>query len=101
MEEFGLEFLAGHAPPETATHFRVPFFRLRPALTTRPLLRLPDEPVALVFDFLCTVPDRAAASRTLECNRQFYQRLQELRRSLSSIGATQLTHRHWQAHFGP
>jgi cytokinin dehydrogenase len=101
IAEFAGEFFSDLKGSETAADFPTGFYPLRPPLSRTPLLRLPQEPDAFLFDFLCTVSDEIQAARMVERNERFYGRVRAMGGSLYPIGSTPLSPEAWQAHFGP
>jgi FAD/FMN-containing dehydrogenase len=79
----------------------VEIFALNREKFTRPLCRIPDEP--LIFGFGC--PSRASdiemAHRMVERNRRFYERARELGCKLYPIGSVRLSHQEWQEQYHP
>ena len=71
-------------------------------LSTRPMLRLPDEPVAFLFALLRTAvpPEQAVVDAMLASNRALYERAVEVGGTQYPIGSIPLNRSDWIEHFG-
>lgn len=68
---------------------------------TMPLFRLPDEPVAFLFDILRTAPpDPNVVAAMVASNRELFERDRDLGGNRYAIGAIPFTPDDWRQHFG-
>ena len=95
------EVLSQLALEEIGEDLPIEVIALNRETLTRPLFRVPNEPVSFVFGCLLRTPDTEAALKKVERNRQFYQRARELGCKHSAISSVQLTPQEWQEHFHP
>lgn len=95
------EILAQLTLAEIQDDLPIEIFALKSEKFTRPLCRIPKEP--LIFGFGCPsrAPDIEAAHRMVERNRRFYERARELGCKLYTIGSVKLTPQEWQEHYHP
>ena len=76
-----------------------PFWTRR---STRPMLQLPDEPVAFILALLRTAPpDPAVIQAMLESNRALYESARDVGGKQYPIGAIPFSRADWVEHFGP
>ncbi|MCU0492123.1 MAG: FAD-binding protein [Chloroflexaceae bacterium] len=101
-----LDFL-GHVqatlrPLAADDRFSVLLIPMRPARSTRPLFRVPNEAYAFGFDILRTAPnDPAAIEAILAYNRELYDKNRAMGGTNYPISAVRLTPEDWQRHYGP
>jgi len=100
-DQFLSEILAQLTLAEIQDDLPVEIFALKREKFTRPLCRIPDEP--LIFGFGCPsrAPDLETAQQMVERNYRFYQRARELGCKLYTIGSLNLTPQEWQEHYHP
>jgi cytokinin dehydrogenase len=101
LDEFAGEVLAEMDPSSIERDFPVEFYCLRPALCTRPLFRLPEEPLVFLIDVLTTAAGPAAASHLVRRNRRFFERVREMGGKFYPVNAVPMTHEDWREHYGP
>lgn len=68
---------------------------------THPLLRMPSEPVAFLFDILSTAPDSIVAAQMVARNRTLFERARDLGSKRYVISAIPFSQDDWEQHFGP
>lgn len=100
-----VEFTEKVMPELTAADLGVGFAGLYPIPTarlTRPLFRVPDEPVVYLFDLLrFPHPGDLGTARMLEQNRRYYDLAVMLGGTRYLVGAIpDMTKRDWRGHFG-
>jgi cytokinin dehydrogenase len=88
-------------PADIGVDFPISFFFVNTAACTRPLLRLPDEPLACLWNLMTTMPDREAADRIVDLNRQFFDRARAVGGKHLPVSAMPLSRQDWQEHFDP
>lgn len=101
VDEFGMEVLNSIDPAELEADFPIEFYPFYTARCTRPLFRLPDEPVAFLLDVMSTYSNRDTAMKIVERNRRFFERSRDMGSKHYAITAIPLTHQDWQRHFDP
>lgn len=101
VDEFGSEVLASIDPAELEADFPIEFYPFHTALCTRPLFRLPDEPIAFLLDIMSTYSDPQTAKKIVERNRRFFERSREMGSKHYAITAIPLTRDDWRGHFDP
>ena len=76
-----------------------PFLRAR---LTRPLLRVPDEPVVFLFGLLRTAPpdDQAVLTEMIGGNRDLFEQARDVGGRQYPIGSIPFSHVDWVRHFG-
>jgi cytokinin dehydrogenase len=101
INEFAAEVFASLDPSLIEPDFPVEFYGLNTSLSTRPLFRLPAEPVAFLIDVLTTYSDPTVAARMVARNRQFFERSRELGGKLYGTNSVTLGPEEWQEQFEP
>jgi cytokinin dehydrogenase len=101
MNEFTAEVFDSLDPALIEPDFPIEFYGFNTQLCTRPLFRLPDEPVAFLIDVLTTYADAEIASQMVKRNRRFFERARELGGKIYPSGATPLTQEDWPLHYAP
>ena len=91
IDAYADPILAALTPDDLGPDFPILFIPIKTNRITRPLLRMPDEPVAFLFDILSTAPDAAAAAQMVARNRTLF----EAARNLAGI------HQASSTEFGP
>jgi len=81
--------------------FPILFIPLKTAHLTRPLFRVPDEPVAFLFDILSTAPNADVAAQMVARNRTLFERARDLGSKRYVISAIPFSEHDWQQHFHP
>jgi cytokinin dehydrogenase len=87
-------------PADISIDFPISFFIVNRAVCTRPLLRLPAEPLACLWNLMTTMPDEAGADWMVQRNRQFFDRAREIGGKYLPVSAMPLSRQDWQEHFG-
>lgn len=80
--------------------FPIECYAINTRLCQRPLLRLPDEPVAFLIDVLTTYANQALADRMLDLNQGFYERARQLGGKLYGTNTVTLGPEDWREHYG-
>ena len=88
-------------PADLGPDFPILLYPLRTDRFTRPLFRVPDEPVAFLFDILRTAPDDDVATRMIARNRILFERVRDLGGKHYTISAIPLSEKDWKEHFQP
>lgn len=101
VDEFGQEILAAIDPAELEADFPIEFYPFLTARCTRPLFRLPDEPVAFLLDIMSTYSNPETAARIVERNRRFFERSRAMGSKHYAITAIPLTQQDWERHYNP
>jgi FAD/FMN-containing dehydrogenase len=101
MDEYMAEVFASITPEDLGADFPITIFPLKTGLCSRPMLRLPADPVAFLFDLMSTAPDPRTANEMVDRNRRLFARARNLGCKLYLIGATPLTAADWEEHFSP
>lgn len=68
---------------------------------TRPLFRVPNEPVVFLFDILRTAPSKPVAEAMVQANRQLFEQNRALGGTRYAIGAIPFSQADWRQQFGP
>jgi len=101
VDQFVAGVFADLVETETAADFRTEIYGFNTHLCTRPLFRLPDAPVAFLFNLLGTIPDPISAKETVERNRRYFERARELGGKRYPMNAIPMTQEDWRGHFDP
>ncbi|HEY5729888.1 MAG TPA: FAD-binding protein [Anaerolineales bacterium] len=95
------EIFESLTPADIGKDFPISLFPITTMACTRPLFRLPNEPLAFLFDLQSTVSDSGTTSEYLDRNRRLFERARDLGGKLYLIGATPLAGKDWDMHFHP
>jgi FAD/FMN-containing dehydrogenase len=101
IDAYAGPILATLTPDELGPDFPILFIPINTARITRPLLRMPDEPVAFLFDILSTAEDAPAAIGMLARNRVLFERARDLGSKKYVIAAIPFSRHDWQQHYHP
>lgn len=101
VDELVTAAMAGLTPADVGP-LPVMLYPLRTARLTRPLLRMPAEETAFLFDILRTAPPEPdVIAAQIARNRALYEQNRAMGGTIYPIGAVPMTGADWQAHFGP
>src|SRR5262249_46857264 len=101
IEQYTGPILAALTPADIGPDFPILFIPLKTNRLTRPLFRVPDEPVAFLFDILSTAPNADVAAQMVARNRQLFERARDLGGKRYVISAIPFSRLDWQKHFQP
>jgi len=100
-DQYLAETMGTLTPADIGVDFPISFFFINTEACSRPLLRLPDEPSACLWNLMTTMPDQAAAERVVALNRQFFDRARAVGGKHLPVSAMPLSREDWQEHFDP
>lgn len=88
--------------PERNADAPILLYPLRTALLERPLVRVPDEPIAFLFAILRTAPpDPAVVGALVGENRALYEAARDAGGYRYPVGSVPFTRADWRQHYGP
>jgi FAD/FMN-containing dehydrogenase len=87
-------------PADIGVDFPISFFFVNTAACTRPLLQLPAEASACLWNLMTTAPDPEAAERNVAMNRRFFDQARAVGGKHLPVSAMPLTPQDWEEHFG-
>jgi FAD/FMN-containing dehydrogenase len=89
-------------PEDIGPFGRVAYYPLRTSALRAPLVRMPDEGIAFVFNIIRFPPsaDAVEVERMIASNRALYDRVRELGGVLYPVGALPMCAADWKDHFG-
>jgi FAD/FMN-containing dehydrogenase len=102
-EQVAGEIVAELTGEDVGPFGRVTFYPLRTDAFRAPLVRMPEGPVAFVFN-LVRIPatnDAGQIERMVAANRAIYQRVREAGGVLYPVSALPMSPDDWRTHFGP
>jgi len=88
-------------PADIGVDFPISFFFIKTAVCTRPMLRLPDEESACLFNLMTTITNPESTERMVEQNRRFFDRARQVGGKHLPVSAMTMTRQDWQEHFHP
>jgi cytokinin dehydrogenase len=101
IDAYAGPILANLTPDDLGPDFPILFIPIKTDRITRPLLRMPDEPVAFLFDILSTAPDAAAAAAMIARNRRLFELARDVGSKKYVIAAIPFSRHDWQEHYQP
>ena len=87
-------------PADIGVDFPISFFFINTAVCKRPLLQLPAEESACLFNLMTTITKPETTKHMVDQNRQFFDRARELGGKHLPVSAMPLTKQDWREHFG-
>ncbi|MEV0618230.1 FAD-binding protein [Nonomuraea sp. NPDC050404] len=100
-EQVMTELLAEVAAHELGEFGRILLYPIVPGRARTPLMRLPEEDVAFVCNFIrFPADDPVLADKLVVANRAIYERVRSAGGYLYPVSAVALTQADWQAHYG-
>ena len=89
------------SPADIGVDFPISFFFVNTTVCRRPLLRLPDEASACLFNLMTTATDAQAAEKMVAMNRRFFDRARQVGGKQLPVCAMPLSQQDWREHYGP
>lgn len=86
-------------PADIGIDFPISFFFINTKVCKRPLLKLPEESSACLWNLMTTMPDSQAAEKMINVNRQFFDQACQVGGKHLPVSAIPLTRRDWQEHY--
>lgn len=87
-------------PADIGVDFPISFFFINTAVCKQPLLQLPAEESACLFNLMTTITKPETTQHMVDQNRQFFDRARELGGKHLPVSAMPLTKEDWREHFG-
>jgi len=102
-EQVASEIIASLTNTDVGPFGRITFYPLRTDRFRAPLERMPDGPVAFVFNVvrIPATDDAQQVERMIASNREIYQRIRAAGGVLYPVSAFPMSSDDWQQHFGP
>jgi cytokinin dehydrogenase len=88
-------------PADIGVDFPISFFFVSTVACKRPLLRLPSEPSACLWNLMTTATDPVAAEKNVAMNRRFFDQARAVGGKHLPVSAMPLSRQDWEEHFDP
>lgn len=100
VEDYVEKTLSSLTPKDTGNGF-IFLYPVNTQSTNMPLSRLPDEPIAFLFDILRNqTSDSATSKQMLDSNRKLFEQARDLGGYRYPIGSIPFSQNDWMQHFG-